>query len=485
MTLKTGRFLLPLVGFLYACSDGGGIVGDDGGVDGPAPDVSAMDLTPTPDGPVPDSPVPDLALPDLMPPDHPVPDLPIPDQLVPDQVVPDLYVHDQYVHDQYVHDQYVHDQYVHDQYVHDQYVHDLYVHDQYVHDQYIPDMPWPTCSDKTKNQDETDMDCGGATCPACAVGKACKKLGDCKSQVCYMNVCIDPKKVTCPSGNSVELYAAGGFTASRVHATGSAMRGIGSITGDGKGTLYGQDPYGNGKSGDRILKISTTGTVTTLAAPSLSTCTVSQITMDGSGYLYLFNITSNYLMKINSTTGAVTNWLNLASVGGGGSCTDTSVIGVAANADGSLFAGSPKKGMIYKVPKTGGTWGTFATMNAAFRMDHDGAGGLYVASDGILKRATSAGVVSTLLDPTTGPGGMVSLRRDTNGDIYFLAAGSLYRINSTITELTPVAGCLGNVIDLHLDKPTSASSTGRSLYISDMGKGISAYDGDRILELQR
>ena len=87
--------------------------------------------------------------------------------------------------------------------------------------------------------------------------------------------------------------------------------------------------------------------------------------------------------------------------------------------------------------------------------------------------------------PAQGPGGALSLRRDANGDIYFLASGSLYRINSTATELTPVAGCLGNVIDLHFGKPTGASSTGKSVYISDMGKGIFANDGDRILELQR
>ena len=47
-----------------------------------------------------------------------------------------------------------------------------------------PDMPLPTCSDQTKNGQETDVDCGGATCPACADNKQCNKPSDCLSGVC-------------------------------------------------------------------------------------------------------------------------------------------------------------------------------------------------------------------------------------------------------------------------------------------------------------
>jgi len=487
MTFKIGKTLLPLCLLLLACGDRSGGSGDpvDAGVDGAAPDTRAPDLV-SPDAPRPDQLIPDQASPDFPVPDQMVPDQMVPDQMVPDQMVPDQMVPDQLVPDQYVHDQYVHDQYVHDQYVHDQYVHDQYVHDQYVHDQYVPDMPWPTCSDKVKNQDETDVDCGGKTCPACAVTKKCKLPGDCKSQVCFMGVCVDPKGAEC-TGTKIELYAGGGFTTSRVHAAASPMRGIGGITAHSDGTLYGQDPYGNGNSGDRVLKITTAGAVSTLTAPSgMSTCTVNQITIDGSGALYLYNITSHYLMKINRTTGSVTNWLNLSSVGGGGSCNNTSVIGLVANADGSLFAGSPKRGKIYKVPKTGGTWGTFATLKNTYKLDHDGAGGLIAAANtGQLYKVSSAGTVSTLLDPTKGPGGARSLRRDSAGDIYFISGQFVYRINSAATVFTPVAGCLGSPSDLHFAKPTSASSTGTSLYISTLGKGIAAFDGDQILELQR
>ena len=46
-----------------------------------------------------------------------------------------------------------------------------------------------TCSDAVKNGNETDVDCGGGTCAACAAGKICAAPGDCASGVCTANVC--------------------------------------------------------------------------------------------------------------------------------------------------------------------------------------------------------------------------------------------------------------------------------------------------------
>lgn len=47
----------------------------------------------------------------------------------------------------------------------------------------------PTCSDGVKNQDETDIDCGGLTCPKCNDTKACNVSSDCGSLVCTATVC--------------------------------------------------------------------------------------------------------------------------------------------------------------------------------------------------------------------------------------------------------------------------------------------------------
>ncbi len=42
----------------------------------------------------------------------------------------------------------------------------------------------PTCTDQVQNGNETDVDCGGANCDACADGKKCTFETDCKSGVC-------------------------------------------------------------------------------------------------------------------------------------------------------------------------------------------------------------------------------------------------------------------------------------------------------------
>jgi hypothetical protein len=47
-----------------------------------------------------------------------------------------------------------------------------------------------TCSDMVKNGSETDVDCGGPTCPKCANTKACAQDGDCVSGDCAGTVCV-------------------------------------------------------------------------------------------------------------------------------------------------------------------------------------------------------------------------------------------------------------------------------------------------------
>jgi hypothetical protein len=44
--------------------------------------------------------------------------------------------------------------------------------------------PPTTCTDATKDGKETDVDCGGGACPACAAGKDCGSAADCVSLVC-------------------------------------------------------------------------------------------------------------------------------------------------------------------------------------------------------------------------------------------------------------------------------------------------------------
>ncbi len=46
-----------------------------------------------------------------------------------------------------------------------------------------------TCTDNVKNGKETDIDCGGSTCSACADGKTCSKNTDCSSHLCTNGIC--------------------------------------------------------------------------------------------------------------------------------------------------------------------------------------------------------------------------------------------------------------------------------------------------------
>lgn len=54
-----------------------------------------------------------------------------------------------------------------------------------------------TCEDKIQNGDETDTDCGGATCPQCQVGQTCKAGTDCDTGTCSGVACTLPSS-GCP-----------------------------------------------------------------------------------------------------------------------------------------------------------------------------------------------------------------------------------------------------------------------------------------------
>lgn len=53
--------------------------------------------------------------------------------------------------------------------------------------------PIESCLDGVKNQDETDIDCGGASCPSCGLDAACLIDIDCASSWCSELVCTQPE----------------------------------------------------------------------------------------------------------------------------------------------------------------------------------------------------------------------------------------------------------------------------------------------------
>jgi hypothetical protein len=51
---------------------------------------------------------------------------------------------------------------------------------------------FPSCDDGVQNEDETDIDCGGAICVPCIDGQACLVDEDCFSQICDAELCLAP-----------------------------------------------------------------------------------------------------------------------------------------------------------------------------------------------------------------------------------------------------------------------------------------------------
>jgi hypothetical protein len=50
--------------------------------------------------------------------------------------------------------------------------------------------PAPTCTDGIQNGNETDVDCGGPSCPKCVEGRHCATGGDCATGVCTGGICV-------------------------------------------------------------------------------------------------------------------------------------------------------------------------------------------------------------------------------------------------------------------------------------------------------
>src|SRR3954470_11956228 len=54
---------------------------------------------------------------------------------------------------------------------------------------HTPDAHATSCTDAIKNGLETDVDCGGPSCPRCAGGHECLSSPDCASSVCINGHC--------------------------------------------------------------------------------------------------------------------------------------------------------------------------------------------------------------------------------------------------------------------------------------------------------
>jgi hypothetical protein len=287
------------------------------------------------------------------------------------------------------------------------------------------------------------------------------------------------------SGATPVLGARSGFTMVRAHSTGAAMRGVGSLVGDGSGTLYAHDPYGNGTSGDRVLRIAPDGAVTSFAVPtSLSTCTSQQIARTSGGDLLLWDITGAAILRINSA-GASSVFSTVGGIGGGGSCIDSGVQGLFVLPSGAVLASSPLTASLITLNAAGVETGRVMGYPGAFRIAADGSAGyVLVSSNGRILRVNSAGMATTVY-PAAPFGGTLALRRDGDGDVVFAVSQMVFAMSPTGADFRVVFGCAGSTVtDVIYDRPTG-SAAGTSLYVSTLGSTIGASDGDTIWELRR
>ncbi len=75
----------------------------------------------------------------------------------------------------------------------------------------VPEAPAPTCSDMLENGSETDVDCGGGTCPDCGPGQGCLVANDCTTGICTGNLCQSPSCTdTIENGSETDVDCGGG-----------------------------------------------------------------------------------------------------------------------------------------------------------------------------------------------------------------------------------------------------------------------------------
>ncbi|MDD5547734.1 MAG: prepilin-type N-terminal cleavage/methylation domain-containing protein [Candidatus Pacebacteria bacterium] len=116
----------------------------------------------------------------------------------------------------------------------------------------------PTCSDSTKNQDETDVDCGGDVCDACANGLVCVDNADCTSNTCTAGVCT-AAPIACGAGDTTGMVS---------YWNGDST--VADVMGTNNGTDMGAVAYAAGKVGNAFNFNNTSNngvTITTTGFP--------------------------------------------------------------------------------------------------------------------------------------------------------------------------------------------------------------------------
>ena len=229
---------------------------------------------------------------------------------------------------------------------------------------------------------------------------------------------------------------------------------------DAAGNFYVSDTVGN-----RIRKIDTNGTITTVAGTgtasfsgdngTATSATISGpegLTIDGAGNLYFSDFNNNRIRKVNGTTGIIT------TVAGNGTATFSGDNGLATSASlsspkdvtvdrfGNLYIADSANTRVRKVDTSGiittvagngsqsstGDGGlAIAAGMSAFAVAVDAAGNIYIADSNRIRKVDTSGIINTIAGNgsggSSGDGGLaISATLSTSQGVTVDAAGNLY-----------------------------------------------------------
>ena len=310
-----------------------------------------------------------------------------------------------------------------------------------------------------------------------------------------------------------------GFSGDGGPAVQAQLRDPAGVVVDGAGNLYIADASNN-----RIRKVDSTGTITTFVgtgerrfggdggpAVQAQLDHPRGVAMDGAGNLYIADRNNNRIRKVDST-GTITTIAGGSGFGeDGGLATQVRLnlpYGVAVDGAGNLYIADTNNDRISKVDSTGtittiagtgeqgfsgdGGPATQASLNSPFGVTVDGAGNLYIADqyNNRIRRVDSTGTITTIAGTEergfSGDGGPATqaplflptgVAVDSAGNLY-IADQYNHRIRKvdSIGTITTFAGTGerrfggdgGPAIRAQLDDPTGVAVDGAgSLYIAD------------------
>ena len=287
--------------------------------------------------------------------------------------------------------------------------------------------------------------------------------------------------------------------------TSALFKSPAGIAVDSSGNIYVADTTNHA-----IRKVTQAGVVTTLAGLTTGTSGSTDgtgttasfssprgVAVDYSGNVYVAD-TSNYRIRKITSSGVVTT-LAGSSTSGSADGTGTAArfnapSGVAVDSTGNVYVADTSNNAIRKIASVGtvttlaglaGTSGTLdgtgtaARFNFPYGVAVDSSGSVYVTdySNSLIRKVTSAGVVTTLANSTAGVSTPVGITLDSSGNLYIAQAYRVLKVfpSGSIITIAGLASSQGSTDGTGSIARFSSSLNGigidssGNLYVGDSG----------------